>query len=81
LVTEGALVSAAEATQLALIQQTSSVYVNFTQSVNEVQQLRRSLAKGQLRSAGADAAQVRIVLDDGNELARPGKLLFTDLSV
>ncbi|MGS0756173.1 efflux RND transporter periplasmic adaptor subunit [Roseateles sp. GG27B] len=30
---------------------------------------------------GADAAQVRIVLDDGNELARPGKLLFTDLSV
>ena len=81
LVTEGALVSAAEATQLALIQQTSSVYVNFTQSVNEVQQLRRALAKGQLRSAGANAAQVRIVLDDGNELARPGKLLFTDLSV
>lgn len=81
LVTEGALVSAAEATQLALIQQTSSVYVNFTQSVNEVQQLRRSLAKGQLRSAGTNAAQVRIVLDDGNELARPGKLLFTDLSV
>ena len=81
LVTEGALVSAAEATQLALIQQTSSVYVNFTQSVNEVQQLRRSLAQGQLRSAGANAAQVRIVLDDGNELARSGKLLFTDLSV
>jgi membrane fusion protein (multidrug efflux system) len=81
LVTEGALVSAAEATQLALIQQTSSVYVNFTQSVNEVQQLRRSLVQGQLRSAGANAAQVRIVLDDGNELARPGKLLFTDLSV
>ncbi|RQO55563.1 efflux transporter periplasmic adaptor subunit [Paucibacter sp. KBW04] len=81
LVTEGALVSAAEATQLALIQQTGSVYVNFTQSANEVQQLRRALNSGKLRSAGDQAAQVRIVLDDGTELAKPGKLLFTDLSV
>lgn len=85
LVTEGALVSAAEATQLALIQQTNAVYVNFTQSANEVQRLRRALAKGQLRAAGGgngvQAAQVRIVLDDGSELAKPGKLLFTDLSV
>ena len=81
LVTEGALVSAAEATQLALIQQVGAVYVNFTQSATEVQQLRRQLAAGQLRSAGANAAQVQIVLDDGTVLAKPGKLLFTDLSV
>ncbi|MFY7865853.1 efflux RND transporter periplasmic adaptor subunit [Roseateles sp.] len=84
LVTEGALVSAAEATQLALIQQTSSVYINFTQSANEVQQLRRALSTGQLRKAGGSnglAAEVRVVLDDGSELAKPGKLLFTDLSV
>jgi len=79
LVTEGALVSAAEATQLALIQQTSAVYVNFTQSANEVQQLRRALASGQLRSAGANAAQVQVVLDDGS--TKTGKLLFTDLTV
>lgn len=81
LVSEGQLVSAAEATQLALIQQTSAVYVNFTQSANDVQQLRRSLAKGSVRGAGAAAAQVRVVQDDGTELAKPGKLLFTDLSV
>nr|WP_295079289.1 efflux RND transporter periplasmic adaptor subunit [uncultured Roseateles sp.] len=81
LVTEGALVSAGEATQLALIQQTSSVYVNFTQSANEVQQLRRALSNGKLRADAAQSAQVRIVLDDGTELAKPGKLLFTDLSV
>lgn len=79
LVTEGALVSAAEATQLALVQQTSSVYVNFTQSANEVQQLRRALASGQLRNAGANAAQVQVVLDDGS--TKTGKLLFTDLTV
>ena len=81
LVTEGALVSATEATQLALIQQTSSVYVNFTQSANDVQRLRRAMASGQVKSAGANAAQVKIVLEDGTEYARPGKLLFTDLSV
>lgn len=81
LVTEGALVSATEATQLALIQQTSSVYVNFTQSANEVQQLRRALAQGQLRAAGKNAAQVRVVMDDGSELPQSGTLLFTDLSV
>lgn len=79
LVTEGALVSAAEATQLALVQQTSAVYVNFTQSANEVQQLRRALSQGQLRSAGANAAQVQVVLDDGS--TKTGKLLFTDLTV
>jgi membrane fusion protein (multidrug efflux system) len=81
LVTEGALVSAAEATQLALIQQSGNVYVNFTQSANEVQQLRMALASGALRKVGANAAQVRILLDNGNETAKPGKLLFTDLSV
>ncbi|MGM9514968.1 efflux RND transporter periplasmic adaptor subunit [Roseateles sp. DB2] len=82
LVTEGALVSAVEATQLALIQQTDKVFVNFTQSANEVQGLRRALASGQLRAAGKDgsAAQVRAVLDDGTE-SKAGKLLFTDLSV
>ncbi|WAC75802.1 efflux RND transporter periplasmic adaptor subunit [Roseateles sp. SL47] len=81
LVTEGALVSSSEATQLALIQQVSSVYVNFTQSANEVQNLRRALANGQLRSAGSGAAQVQVVLDDGTVYSRPGKLLFTDLTV
>ncbi|SEK66942.1 membrane fusion protein, multidrug efflux system [Roseateles sp. YR242] len=80
LVTEGALVSASEATQLALVQQVSSVYVNFTQSANEVQNLRRALANGQLRSNG-NGAQVQVVLDDGTVYSRPGKLLFTDLTV
>jgi membrane fusion protein (multidrug efflux system) len=81
LVTEGALVSALEATPLALIQQVGTVYVNFTQSSTEVLRLRRALAAGALRSAGADAALVRVVLEDGSVLPRPGRLLFSDLSV
>jgi len=81
LVTEGALVSAGEATQLALIQQTNAVYVNFTQSSSEVLRLRKALAANQLRRAGGDAVAVRVVLEDGTELPRPGKLLFSDLTV
>ena len=78
LVTEGALVSAAEATQLALIQQTSTVYVNFTQSATELQRLRR--ASGQ-KSLTGGSTPVTIMLDDGSELPQKGKLLFSDVSV
>jgi membrane fusion protein (multidrug efflux system) len=81
LVTEGALVSATEATQLAVIQQTSSMYVNFTQSSSEVLRLRRALAAGKLQRSGDGALAVRVVLEDGTELPRPGKLLFSDLTV
>lgn len=81
LVTEGALVSAAEATQLALIQQTRTVYVNFTQSSAEVLRLRRAIAASELRQAGADATRVRVLLEDGSELPQAGRLLFSDLSV
>ena len=82
LVTEGALVGQGEATQLAVIQQIDPVYVNFTQSAGEVMKLRRALADGQLqRAGGSEAASVRLVLEDGSEYARPGKLLFSDLTV
>jgi membrane fusion protein, multidrug efflux system len=82
LVTEGALVGQGEATQLALIQQVDPMYVNFTQSTTDVLRLRRALAGGQLQRAGnGEAVAVRIVLDDGTEYPKAGKLLFTDLTV
>jgi membrane fusion protein, multidrug efflux system len=81
LVTEGALVSAAEATQLAVIQQTGTVYVNFTQSSTDVLRLRKAIAAKQLRASGDGSVPVRVVLEDGTELPKPGKLLFTDLTV
>ena len=80
LVTEGALVTAAEATQLALIQQVDQVYVNFTQPVSDITRLRRAFASGKAKSLGL-AIPVRIALDDGSELPQTGKLLFSDLSV
>jgi membrane fusion protein (multidrug efflux system) len=82
LVTEGALVGQGEATPLALVQQVNPMYVNFTQSAAEVMKLRQALELGQLkRAAGAQAASVRVVLEDGSEYAKAGKLLFSDLSV
>jgi membrane fusion protein (multidrug efflux system) len=79
LVTEGALVSATEATQLALIQQLSTVYLNITQSVTDLQHLRK-IASAKVRN-GDNSLPVSVVLDDGSELPRKGKLLFSDVTV
>ena len=82
LVTEGALVGQGDATQMALIQQTGTLYVNFTQSAAEVLRLRKAFEAGQLqRAAGSSAAEVRVVLDDGSTYPLPGKLLFSDPAV
>lgn len=82
LVTEGALVGQGDATQLAVIQQINPMYVNFTQSASEVMKLRAAMDGGQFKRAnGTDAASVRILLEDGSEYAKPGRLLFSDLTV
>jgi len=81
LVTEGALVGQGEATPLAVVQQIDPLFVNFTQSVTEVMKLRRALEQGRLKRAGAEGAQVRVMLEDGTEHPQHGRLLFADLSV
>jgi membrane fusion protein (multidrug efflux system) len=78
LVTEGALVSATEATQLALIQQTSTVYLNITQSASDLQRLRKQAGAKANTNGGLP---VTVILEDGSELPRKGKLLFSDVSV
>jgi membrane fusion protein (multidrug efflux system) len=80
LVTEGALVTSTEATQLALIQQVDQVYVNFAQPVSDIVKLRKAFANGSAKALGV-TIPVRIVLDDGSELPQAGKLLFSDLTV
>ena len=81
LVTEGALVSATESTQLATIQQINPLYVNLTQSASEVMQLQQALRAGKLDRSGANAARVEILLDNGQPYSENGRLLFTDLTV
>ncbi len=82
LVTEGALVGQGEATPLAVVQQTHPMYINFTQSAGDVMKLRQALDAGKLkRASGNQAASVRLVLEDGSEYPRAGRLLFSDLTV
>jgi membrane fusion protein (multidrug efflux system) len=64
-----------------MIQQIDPLFVNVQQSVTDVLKLRRALEQGRLKRAGAEGAQVRVVLEDGTEHPQPGKLLFADLSV
>ncbi|MVW73666.1 MULTISPECIES: efflux RND transporter periplasmic adaptor subunit [unclassified Bordetella] len=81
MVTEGALVEATSATQMAVVQQLDPVYVDFTQSTAELAKLRQAFAKGTIERAGDNAARVRVVLEDGSEYEHPGKLLFTGITV
>src|SRR5438093_5950949 len=81
LVTEGALVSAAEATQLAVIRQLDPVYFDFTQSSTEVLRLKRALENKALESVAPGEARVTLMLEDGTVYQHAGKLLFSDISV
>ena len=81
LVTEGALVGQGEATQLAVVQQIDPLYINFTQSADEALKLRAAMTSGKYKQAGANAANVSVVREDGSVYKRPGRLLFTDLTV
>jgi len=79
MVSEGALVTQAEATQMAIIQQVDPVYANLTQPVSELRRLREAVSQGQAKRA--DSVPVQIVGDDGRVLPQAGRLLFSDLSV
>ena len=80
LVSEGALAVQNE-TNLATIQQLDPIYADFTQSVNELNQLRRSFETGDLERIASDTAKVRLVLDDNTIYSLEGKLLFSDAKV
>lgn len=82
LVSEGDLLNANDATVVAQIKDSSTLYINFTQSASQVLQMRRDLASGTLKRAeGAEAVEVKIVLEDGSVFPIAGRLLFTDMTV
>ncbi|SOC82551.1 membrane fusion protein, multidrug efflux system [Ensifer adhaerens] len=81
LVTEGALVTADGTSNLALIQQIDPVYVDFTQSAQDLIALRRAVAEGKLESPKPGQASVTLVFDGGDTYPEKGKLLFSSASV
>jgi membrane fusion protein, multidrug efflux system len=74
LVTEGALVGQGEATELTTIEQIDPVYVNFSQSVAELRDLRGT-------GNAQHPAQVTVLLQDGSPYPQSGTLDFSDLAV
>jgi len=81
LISEGALVVQNETASLATIQQLDPIYADFTQSVTELNQLRRAFESGDLDRIAPDAMKVRLVMDDGSLYPLAGKLLFSDAKV
>src|SRR3979490_2617409 len=81
LVSEGALVVQNEAASLATIQQLDPIYADFTQSVTELNHLRRAFETGERDRISPGAMKVRLVLDDGDLYPLAGKLLFSDAKV
>ncbi len=81
MVTEGALVSATEATQLAVVQQLDRVYVDITRSTMQLANLRKALASGELTQSEDGSALAQVLLEDGSEYEHKGKLLFSGVSV
>jgi membrane fusion protein (multidrug efflux system) len=80
-VTEGALVTANQATALATVQQLDPIYVDVTQPSAVLLRLKRELAAGQLVQAGANQAEVHLILEDGSPYKPVGKMQFAEVQV
>jgi len=81
-ITDGALVTANQATALATIQQLGTMYVDVTQSSAELLRLKQTLASGMLKKDSATAqARVKLLLEDGSPYPLPGTLKFSEVTV
>ncbi|MCM8739195.1 efflux RND transporter periplasmic adaptor subunit [Azospirillum sp. A1-3] len=85
-VTEGALVTANQATALATIQQFDPIYVDVTQTASQLMKLREDMATGRIRPAEPGKIPVTLFLNSnasGDDTAYPakGELQFSDVTV
>lgn len=78
LATPGALVSASQASPLAIIQQTDPMYVDMQQSSAELTTLRAALENG---GVAAGSTSVRLRLEDGSAYGFAGTVQFSDITV
>ncbi|URW76398.1 efflux RND transporter periplasmic adaptor subunit [Sphingomonas donggukensis] len=80
-VTEGALVSATQATLLTTIEQAGSVYAVFTQSNAAILDMRTADRSGGGEMAPLSQVEVRLLLANGREYGPVGRLDFADQTV
>jgi len=79
--TEGALVTANQASPLVTVQQLDPIYVDIPQSTALLLRLRRELARGQIKSTGDNQAQITLTLEDGSTYDQVGQLQFAETTV
>jgi membrane fusion protein (multidrug efflux system) len=79
--TEGALVTSGQSSYLTTIQQLDPIYVDVSESSQDLLRLRRALAEGHLKAAGDNAAAVQLTLEDGSQYNQEGKLEFSEVTV
>lgn len=80
-VTEGAYVQAGTATLMSTVQQLDPLYVDLSESAEEVLKLKADLASGKLKKASDGNAKVEIILPSGAVYGEPGSLQFSDITV
>ncbi|HKB96537.1 MAG TPA: efflux RND transporter periplasmic adaptor subunit, partial [Rhizomicrobium sp.] len=80
-VTEGALVTAQQATALTTVSTLDPIYVDVDQSSSELVALKRAVQAGNVNSSGPLTANVSLKLDDGSPYPLIGRLQFTDVTV
>ncbi|MEB2419778.1 efflux RND transporter periplasmic adaptor subunit [Citrobacter sp. R-1.5.2] len=79
-VTEGALVTNGQATELATVQQLDPIYVDVTQSSNDFMRLKQSIEQGSLHKDSTSSA-VELVMENGQSYPLKGSLQFSDVTV
>ena len=79
--TEGALMSAYQAQPLTRVQQLDPIYVDVTQTADDLIRIRRDIASGALKTDADGNARVVLKYDDGTTYAHEGRLTFTDVTV
>lgn len=80
-VTAGALVTANQASALATIRQLDPIYVDLTQSYEELSRLRSAMASGQLETVAEGQASVTLTQQDGTPYPHNGTLQFSEFAV
>jgi membrane fusion protein, multidrug efflux system len=80
-VTEGALVTANQATSLVTVTQLDPVYVDLTQPSTTIVRFKRELASGQIRRLDGNEAAAKLLLEDGSPYGSAGRLEFSEVTV
>ena len=80
-VSPGALVTANQEAVLTTVQQLDPIYVDVTQSSNELLRLKRELANGRLKKANNNEAPIKVILEDGTIYNHEGILKVSGVTV